>query len=546
MHFDSEAFFRQFLYDPSNPLLFNNGFFVFFFTAFILLYHLLRTHTSLRTYTFCLFSLYFFYKASGSFVLLVIFSSLFNYLLSKAIHKTTSLIRKNIYMVTGTLLNLGILFYYKYTNFFIGLLNEATDASMNPLNILLPVGISFYTFENISYMTDVRRGTITPVNKFSEYLLFLSFFPKLVMGPIVRAKDFIPQIGKPWNPTHNDFHMGLKLILGGLCKKLIISDYLTIHFVDYVFDDPARFTSIENLMAVYAYAIVIYCDFSGYSDIAIGIARWLGFNIPGNFQSPYKSLSITDFWRRWHISLSSWLRDYLYIPMGGNRNATVPTFFFTIFFITFIYFLGVRTLSITSLTSIFFTFAVILIMLIPSIAGSKSTESISANLNLTATMLLGGLWHGANWNFILWGGMHGLGLCIHKAWMHVTKNDKYDSKGNILLKAASGLLTFHFVCLGWIFFKSAEMHSAISMIQRICSGITSEMCIGFISSYRYVFAMMVTGYLMHLLNISNIIPASVEMRGLPLWVYLFIALAFVFLYDAFKSAQAVKPIYLQF
>ena len=184
----------------------------------------------------------------------------------------------------------------------------------------MPVGISFYTFENLSYTIDVYRGQFEPAKKFTDYLLFLSFFPKLVMGPIVRAHDFVPQINKPYAISENDFAKGFYLILSGLFKKLVISDFITLNFVNYIFDDPSRYTGLENLFAVYGYAAVIYCDFSGYSDVAIGIAKWLGFTIPANFRSPYQSKNITEFWRRWHISLSSWLRDYLYIPLGGKRK----------------------------------------------------------------------------------------------------------------------------------------------------------------------------------------------------------------------------------
>ena len=331
--FDWNAFLSQFLYDPKNPLLFNNGFFVYFFTLFILLFFILKNHHTARRYVFTFFSLYFFYKASGWFVGLVIISALINYAISNFIYHTKNKSGKTSLLILSIFINLAILFYYKYTNFFITVSNELFNTEFNPLHIILPIGISFFTFENLSYTIDVYRGDFRPAKKFTDYLLFLSFFPKLMMGPIVRAHDFVPQINKPYRITEYDFAMGFYLIISGLIKKLVISDYITLNLVNYIFDTPSLHTGLENLFAVYGYAMVIYCDFSGYSDIAIGIALWLGFKIPANFISPYQSKNITEFWRKWHISLSSWLKDYLYIPLGGNRKFSIGSFIFVTLFL---------------------------------------------------------------------------------------------------------------------------------------------------------------------------------------------------------------------
>ena len=230
--FDIQAFLEQFLYDPKNPLLFNNGFFVFFFALFIALYYKFRNHFKVRRYIFCFFSLYFFYKASGVFVVFVILSAIVDFVLSNAIYRQQNKKKKKLLLLGSIVFNLGMLFYFKYTNFFIETFNGLLDAGFNPLNILLPVGISFYTFENLSYTIDVYRGQFEPAKKFSDYLLFLSFFPKLVMGPIVRAHDFVPQINKPFIITESDFAKGFYLIISGLFKKLIISDYITLNFVN--------------------------------------------------------------------------------------------------------------------------------------------------------------------------------------------------------------------------------------------------------------------------------------------------------------------------
>ena len=270
IEFDIAAIVAQLVYDPKNPLLFNNGFFVYFFTAFIVLYYLFRNQYIIRTLILSGFSLYFFYKASGSFVILVIISAIVDYLLSNLIYRQTRHWAKVSLLVMSIIVNLGLLFYFKYTNFFISFWNGFSTAQINPLNILLPVGISFYTFENLSYTIDVYHGKIEPERNFLNYLLFLSFFPKLVMGPIVRASDFIPQLKRPYVVGSRDFSDGFFLIVSGLFKKVVISDYITSNFVNYVFDGPSLHTGLECLLAVYGYAIVIYCDFSGYSDVAIG------------------------------------------------------------------------------------------------------------------------------------------------------------------------------------------------------------------------------------------------------------------------------------
>jgi D-alanyl-lipoteichoic acid acyltransferase DltB (MBOAT superfamily) len=275
--------------------------FLCIFSRYLLFYSFFtETSSCSQKIRFHLF-LCFFHKASGWFVGLVIVSALVNLLFSNSIYKKSK-IWKNLDFGFEYNFQSSTTLYYKYTNFFITLSNEIFSTEFHPLNIILPIGISFFTFENLSYTIDVYRGDFKPANKFTDYLLFLSFFPKLMMGPIVRAHDFVPQINKPYILSERDFAMGFYLIISGLIKKLVISDYITLNLVNYIFDTPSLHTGLENLFAVYGYAMVIYCDFSGYSDIAIGIALWLGFKIPANFMSPYQSKNITEFWRRWHIS----------------------------------------------------------------------------------------------------------------------------------------------------------------------------------------------------------------------------------------------------
>ncbi len=488
---DWNSVLNQLLYDSHNPLLFNNGFFVYFLVAFILLYYLFRKNYMHRAIVLTVFSLYFFYKASGAFVGIVILSAFFNYGISNLIFEAKKKSGKGFFLFWSVIVNLGVLFYFKYTNFFIEVVNNFSELKFDPLHILLPIGISFFTFENLSYTIDVYRGEIEPEKGIVNYLLFLSFFPKLVMGPIVRAKDFIPQLKKEYFVSDSDFSRGFYLIVTGLIKKLIISDYISLNLVNYVFDGPHLHNGLECLVALYGYAIVIYCDFSGYSDVAIGISKWMGITIPTNFLSPYQSKSVSEFWRRWHISLSSWLRDYLYISMGGNRKGKFRT-----------------------------------------------------NLNLFLTMLIGGFWHGASWNFIIWGGMHGTGLMFNKLWTALF------GKIRILPKAITNfifaIVTFHFVCFCWIFFKASSLDTALQFLHQIVYQFTFDGIYEYAENYKYVIIMIVIGYLIHLIPDSFPEKVIERQKRFPLVYYVVVMMGFIALYSFFKSAEPVMPIYLQF
>ena len=543
--FDWNAFLQQFLYDSKNPLLFNNGFFVYFFTLFILLFFALRNHHKARRYVFCIFSLYFFYKASGWFVGLVLVSAVVDFFLSNAIYREKSQSRKKFLLVLSILFNLGMLFYFKYTDFFIEISNSLFDTNFNPLNLILPIGISFYTFENLSYTVDVYRGEFKPANKFSDYLLFLAFFPKLMMGPIVRAHDFVPQINEPYVISERDFAKGFFLIISGLIKKLVISDYITLNMVDYMFDNPALHTGVENLMAVYGYAMVIYCDFSGYSEIAIGIALWLGFKIPPNFMSPYQSLNITEFWRRWHISLSTWLKDYLYIPLGGNRNFSVASFIFVGGFLVGSFIMGVELFHLSNFWAAVVSAVLLLIFIIPAVI-TRKTSGIAANFNLLTTMLLGGFWHGASWNFIIWGAIHGVGLGIHKIWMLLTDKSLSSLNQSRIYKIISGILTFHFVCFAWVFFKAEDLEIAKMMIYQIFNNFDISVFGPFYDNYKGVVWMILAAMVLHLIPDNLADKVIARTKTIPMVVYILVFFLFLILYGYFKSAEQVMPIYLKF
>lgn len=488
---DFDKILGQLAYDPANPLLFNSSFFLFFFTFFLLFYQLVYKHKMTRVLMFTLFSLYFFYKACGYYFLIIVLSAVVDFIISNAIYnyRERQSIKKGL-LVFSIVINLGLLFYFKYTNFFIDLLNDLANSRIQPLHLVLPIGISFYTFENLSYTIDVYRWEFKPVDRFIDYCFFLSFFPKLMMGPIVRAKDFIPQIRQTITISQQDIGTGFYLLASGLFKKMVISDYLYTHLVEGVFDAPLQHTGLECLLAVYGYALVIYCDFSGYSDMAIGMARWMGFVIPANFDSPYQSLNITEFWRRWHISLSAWLKDYVYIPLGGNRKGTYRTY-----------------------------------------------------INLALTMLIGGFWHGASWNFIIWGALHGMALAFDKI---MRERFGFFKTTNTFSKTLSLLLTFHFVCFCWIFFKAESFEAAGQMISQIAFHFNGALVIDLIANYRNVILLIVLGYTLHALPKQLEWAVQGRLASTGVLVKMVILIGIVWLAILAKDAEPVMPVYLQF
>ena len=394
-------------YDASSPLIFSSGLFLFLFAGFMLVYSMFRRAPMARIVYVILFSLYFYYKSSGIYFLLLIFAATSDYWIAKGIHAARSTRAKRWLVVLSVAVNLGMLAYFKYTNFLIDIANQMFGQGfMQFQNIFLPVGISFFVFQSMSYTIDIYRGQLKPLDNWCDYLFYLSFFPQLVAGPIVRARDFIPQIRQnPIVVTREMFGTGVFLILTGLFKKAIISDYISLNFVDRIFDEPLLYSGFECLAGIYGYALQIYCDFSGYSDMAIGIALLLGFRFPNNFDAPYKSATITEFWRRWHISLSTWLRDYLYISLGGNRKGKLRTY-------------G----------------------------------------NLLITMLLGGLWHGAAVRFILWGALHGIAMVLNRI---------FKKQIDRLHPALSWLATFAFINITWVYFRAASVSEANLFLRQI-------------------------------------------------------------------------------
>ena len=495
-------------YDNHRPMVFNALFFWIFFLVVMALYGLFYKRTFLRNTYLLLMSLFFYYKTGGLFVLLLVSTVIVNYLCGRAIGKSERKSIKKVHLALGVIVNLSVLAYFKYSSFLIEIINNTfgtgivkkdylAQLSNNFIGtgfsvdqIILPIGISFFLFQAISYIVDIYRGKVKPVRKIIDFGFYLSFFPQLVAGPIVRASEFIPQLSVPYSLGKREFGHALFLIGKGLIKKIVISDFLALNFVDRVFDMPAAFSGFENLMAVYGYSLQIYCDFSGYTDIAIGLALLLGFRIPVNFNSPYKAIDLTDFWRRWHISLSRWLKDYLYIPLGGNKKGKMMT-----------------------------------------------------GVNLMITMLLGGLWHGASMKFVFWGGLHGAGLILSKIKNRILGENRGMS---IFSRVISLLITFNFVSFAWIFFRSADMNSAMIMFSRIFHDFSPGSYLEVIPAYLTVFILMLAGYTIHLL------PEKVKesYRGLfinfPLIVqFIIIFLVVIWLYSM-QGTEIMPFIYFRF
>ena len=479
-------------YDPKAPMIFSSGLFLWIFTGFMLIYLFLQKKFTARLVFVIFFSYYFYYKSSGTYFLLLAFITVCDYFIAQAMSRMTVVWKRKSLVVLSLCINLGMLAYFKYTNFLADLFASLFGGTFHHYDIFLPVGISFFTFQSLSYTIDLYRKEIEPLTSFLDYAFFVSFFPQLVAGPIVRARDFIPQIRRPLFVSAEMFGSGIFLIMSGLFKKAVISDYISVNYVERIFDNPTLYSGVENLMGVYGYALQIYCDFSGYSDMAIGIALLLGFHFKKNFDSPYKSASITEFWRRWHISLSSWLRDYLYISLGGNRKGKIRQYF-----------------------------------------------------NLIITMFLGGLWHGASWNFVLWGLFHGIALALHKLWMTITGRKK-GSESHGVRRFFGILITFHFVCFCWIFFRNVELSSSLAMIKQIVTDFHPELFFQLIEGYRAVFALMLLGYLLHFTPDRWEHACRNAVIRLPLLGKALLMVLLIYFVIQIKSSEIQPFIYFQF
>ena len=579
-------------FNAESPLLFTQFYFWAFFALVYALFALImeavpdrlgNKKLHLRNVYLMFVSWFFYYKTSGLFLLILAFITLSEWLIAAQVHKhktanPQSVIPKLLLALSVTI-DLGLLAYFKYAYFFTNVVNDwfgtefrvfdvfayigngfSTSGRFSVDTIVLPVGISFYIFQVISYTVDVFRGRIQPVKNILDFDFYVSFFPQLVAGPIVRAEEFVPQLYKPFHLSRRAFGIAVFWIINGLAKKIIMSDYLAVNIIDRVFENPLLFSGFENLFALFAYSLQVYADFSGYTDIAIGIAMLMGFYLPMNFNSPYKSKTPQEFWRRWHMSLGRWLKSYLYIPLGGNRT----------------------------------------------ILGFKAPKLWAANFNSLITQVLGGLWHGASWNFVLWGAINGVGMIIEKIWRETGWHLRFaamtlltaglciadyltnlpvwrlfavwaaiiwfvtavryiyflcegaDTKFTKALGTAWAVLqTFTFITFTRLFFRSSSnldpatanevaWETAKNMVNQIGGAWTNAVILPFLWEFRWVVAMFVAGMVIHWLPTNWKRRYRLMFSAMPLWlIVLVVCFAIIVIYQ-FVTADMQPFIYFQF
>jgi alginate O-acetyltransferase complex protein AlgI len=501
------ALWNELLYSPEKPLLFTQYFFWVFFLAVLLVYSIIYKNIRLRNGFLFLVSIYFYYKCSGWFVGMLLLSIVANFYIGKGISKSSKPKLRKFLVFLSVFISMLLLSYFKYTYFFTNLFNNLLGTHFIAIDYLalwsnslmgtgfdirtiyLPAGISFFTFHALSYTIDIYRGKAQPAKNIPDFGFYLAFFPQLVAGPIIRASEFIPQLYLPYRLSNRELGQALFLILAGLMKKMVISDYISLNFVDRIFDSPLSYSGAENLLAAYGYTLQIYCDFSGYTDIAIGLALMLGFRIPINFNSPYKATNLTDFWHRWHISLSSWLRDYLYISMGGNRKGKFRTY-----------------------------------------------------INLLVTMLLGSLWHGANWRFVIWGGIHGAGLVLDKIIPNFLRPNPKNKIGHFI----SVFLTFQIVTLAWIFFRASDLTSTKQIFVQIFSRFQWVLIPQIITGYWRVFTLITLGLIIHWLPKHWKDSMKDFFIITPIYAKVVITIVIVLFIFQFKTSILQPFIYFQF
>ncbi|WP_062059888.1 MBOAT family O-acyltransferase [Aquimarina longa] len=496
-----------FSFSEDFPLIFTQANFWIFFAVIYFIYALLYSKKSLRSAYLFAISLLFYYKTSGLFIGILLFSTVNDFFIGKAIYNSKSVIKQKLLITISVIINLGTLCYFKYAYFFTDSYNYLFETDYEVINylaqwantwgaidyftvdkIILPVGISFYTFQTISYSIDIYRKQITPLKSIIDFGFFVSFFPQLVAGPIVRAADFVPQIRKEINITKQEFGSASFMILKGLIKKMLFADYIAANFLDRVFDVPEMFSGFTNIMAMFGYSLQIYGDFSGYTDIAIGLALLMGYKLPVNFNSPYKAIHCGDFWKRWHISLSSWLKDYLYIPIGGNRHGSVFSYIFILVF-TFLGVFAISDYMVALLAASAVGFLLIITLFSPKLASHFNT-----NVNIMITMLVGGLWHGAAWKFVIWGGLNGLGIVIYKYWRKVSPYENSKAWYTLVWKIA---LTFIFITFTRIYFRGNSLDHINRFYNQIMTNMDWQNSLIVLWEYRIVFIVMLIGYITH-------------------------------------------------
>ena len=494
MNIDIELLHRVLTYDRMHPLLFNTGLFMLLFVAFLLVYQAMRRWPVAKMLFVILFSLYFYYKNTAEYCFILLGVCVSDYVLGgiMAAYPDNKAARKAVVWANVTI-NIGMLVYFKYFSLVWNTISNITGAGFDALDIILPVGVSFFTFRSISYIVDIYRGEIKPATNFIQYCFYLTFFPPLLAGPVVRAKDMLPQVASNPVATRQMVSEGLFLIIAGLIKKVVVADYISGNFVDRIFENPSLYTGFENMMGAIGFALQLYCDFSGYSDMAIGIALLLGYRFKDNFNAPYKSQSPTEFWKRWHISLSSWLMDYLYIPLGGNRKG-----------------------------------------------------KWRQRANLMTTMLLGGLWHGNTIMYLIWGGYNGALLVGHKMLKTRGAGLPQRLRHTRIARTGNILLTFTLVVIGFVFFRASSLGQVGEMANAIVNNFHPEVIPQFVAGYWAIVLIMAAAFFVHFLP-DRLYKQAMDVYGkIPLLAQAVVLAIVIFIVIQTRQSSLVPFIYLQY
>ncbi len=544
-----------FTYDPSTPLLFTQQYFWVFFALVMGGYSVIYKNTARRNIFLFVVSLFFYYKTSGFYFINLLFSTLADFLIGGAIYRNKVKWQRQTLVALSVVVNLFVLGYFKYAYFVADFIHDLTGIELEVINhfalwtneaigtnfifdrILLPVGISFFTFQTISYSVDIYRGHIKPVKNILDVGFYVSFFPQLVAGPIVRASEFIPQLYEPYKLSKERVGLAVFWILNGLLKKLVLADYLAVQFIDRVFDNPQLYSGFETMSALFGYSLQVYADFSGYTDVAIGIAMLMGFTLPKNFNSPYKATSVADFWRRWHLSLSTWLRDYLYIPLGGNREGNIASYTIVfIFFLMIALIVGSPWLSIG--LAALFTLGFVLMRY------SHGTERwVNTNINLMLTMVLGGLWHGSSWNFVTWGTLNGVGLVVYKNWKKISP---WADKSKAYNKAIGLVLTLVFITFTRAWFRSPTWEGAVRILSKIPSDFGWD-AVGevLLANWKF-YVVLILGYLIHWIPSAYKEKMRQWVSAASVWTLFLLSVAAIAVIYQILSAEVQPFIYFAF
>ena len=552
-----ERLIQLFSFDEAQPLIFTQLDFWIFFLIVLSIFSFIQKHKLTRSIFLFVVSLFFYFKTSGLLVLLLSASIILNYFIGRGLGKTSSKIHKKVFVTLSVLFNLLTLGYFKYAYFFTDSFNEMFHTKYEVFNIfarmansfmgagsfadniVLPVGVSFFTFQSISYVVDIYRKEVQPVQNFFDYAFFVSFFPQLVAGPIVRARDFIPQIRKPFQLNHNEFSWAIIQIVKGILKKVVLADYIAIHFIDKVVDAPEAFPGFISILAMWGYSLQIYGDFSGYTDIAIGVSRLMGFKLLENFNSPYKAINVADFWRRWNKSLGSWLRDYLYIPLGGNRGGGIGTYIATLVILIFLVFIT------QWYWLIFIYLGLMLLYIVFSLLFVNFKKYIHRDLNLLITMVLGGLWHGASENFVIWGAMNGIALILYNHWKKISP---YEQLNNWVVHIWKIFITFNFITFTRIWFRLEKDGAPSQMLHQIWHNfeLNQDSISILLDGFDIALIVMLIGYIIHWLPGKTKLFGEKLFTKLPMYVQsIVVAIILVFVYQAFSDT--FKPfVYFQF